>query len=87
MDEEQSPTFIMCESAEEAAYSQINQYLEMTGGEMTDGVVRVWASEEDVSQARVFGWEAEIAMPEQQPDDLEEDEVELEAEITLDERV
>jgi hypothetical protein len=47
----------------------------------------VWASDEDVSQARVFGWEAEISMPEEQPDDLGEEEVEMEAEITLDERV
>ncbi len=86
MDEEQRPTCMMCGSAEEAAYSQINQYLEMTEGEMTVGVVRVWSIDDDVSQARVFGWEAEISMPEEQSDDLEDGEVEMEAAIALDER-
>ena len=83
---EQNATCVMCESAEEAAYSQINQFLEMTSGEITVGLVRVWPFGEDVSQSRVFGWEAQISMPEEQPDDLEEDEVEMDAEITLEER-
>ena len=87
LDDEQSATFIMCEDAEDAAYSQINQFLELTSGEITTGVVRVWPFDEDQSQARVFGWQVEISMPEDQPDDLEEDEIEMEAEVTLEERI
>lgn len=83
---EQDATIVMCQTAEEAAYSQINQFLEMTSGEITMGLVRVWPFGEDVSQARVFGWEAQISVAEEQPEGLEEDEIEMDAEVTLDER-
>lgn len=86
MDGEQDPTCITCSSVEDAAYTQVNQFLELTGGEIEMGVVRVWPFGEDASEARVFGWEAQLSMPEEQPEDLEDDEVEVEAEITLKER-
>lgn len=86
LDGEQNATCISCASTEDAAYSQVNHFLEMTDGEITVGVVRVWPFGGDLGQARVFGWEAQISMPEEQPGDLDEDEVEMEAEITLEER-
>lgn len=58
----------------------------MTGGEVELGVVRVLPFGEDVGQARTFGWEAQLPMLEEQPEDLDEDEIELEAGITLMER-
>lgn len=35
LDEEQNPTCITCSSLEDAAYSQVNHFLELTGGEIS----------------------------------------------------
>jgi hypothetical protein len=87
LEDEQAATYIVTGSAEDAAYAQINQFLELTAGEETAGAVRVWAAEDEPHQARVFDWQAEISSLDDQPDDLEEDEIEMEAEITLEERM
>ena len=69
---------------EEAAESMIADFVGAMGGEITEGGVRVWI--EEGGQEKVYDWKAEFTMPDL--DEVsDEEEVEVEGEIELTERV
>ena len=66
---------------EEAAESLIADFVGQMGGEITQGVVRVWIQG---GAEKVYDWQADFTIPDDAGDD---DEIEVEGEIELRERL
>jgi len=68
---------------EDAADSLVADFVGAMGGEITSGAVRVWVQG---GVAKVYDWKADFTMPDM--DEMgDEDEMEVEGEIELTERV
>ncbi len=68
---------------ESAADALVTDFVGAMGGEITSGAVRVWV--EGGGQEKVYDWSAEFDMPEDAADG--DDDIEVEGEIILTERV
>ena len=66
---------------EEAAESLIADFVGQMGGEITQGAVRVWVQG---GVEKVYDWQADFTIPDDAGDD---DEIEVEGEIELRERL
>jgi hypothetical protein len=67
---------------EEAAESLVADFVGQMGGEITKGAVRVWV---EGGAEKVYDWQADFDIPEDTGND--EDEIEVEGEIELRERL
>ena len=84
LDEEMTPATIPgATDHEDAADSLVADFVGAMGGEITEGAVRVWVQG---GVEKVYYWKADFQMPDM--DDMgDEDEMEVEGEIELTERV
>jgi hypothetical protein len=84
LDEEMSAATIPgATDHEDAADSLVADFVGAMGGEITEGAVRVWVPG---GVEKIYDWKAEFTMPDM--DDIgDEDEMEVEGEIELIERV
>ena len=84
LDEEMTPATIPgATDHEDAADSLVADFVGAMGGEITEGAVRVWVQ---AGVEKVYDWKADFTMPDM--DEMgDEDEMEVEGEIELTERV
>ncbi len=72
---------------EQAAESQVVEFIQSTGGETKRGAVLVWAGEGDRKVEKIFDWVADFEMPDLTTVDVDEDEeFEVDGGIELTER-
>jgi hypothetical protein len=85
--QDQRPTCHMQGSVdfEQAAHSQVVEFLESSDGETKRGAVLVWTGEDDQKVEKMFDWTADFDMPEVTDID-DEEAVEISGEIELTER-
>lgn len=74
---------------EDAAETLISDFVGQMGGEITKGAVRVWIQGE--TREKIYDWTVDLIIPEDDSESAtpgdEDDEIEVEAEIELIERI
>lgn len=70
---------------EDAAETLISDFVGAMGGEITQGAVRVWIL--GGGAEKVYDWTVDLIVPEDDGSEGDDDEIEVEAEIELIERV
>lgn len=72
---------------EQAAESQVVEFIQNTGGDTKRGAVLVWTGEGQSKVEKIFDWQAEFTMPDLTTVDVDEDEeFEVDGGIELTER-
>lgn len=72
---------------EQAAESQVTEFIQNTGGDTKRGAVLVWTGEGQSKVEKIFDWQAEFTMPDLTTVDVDEDEeFEVDGGIELTER-
>jgi len=84
-DEMQSACISGATDHEDAAETLISDFVGQMGGEITQGAVRVWIQGE--TREKIYDWTVDLIIPDDAPAGSDDEEIEVEAEIELIERV